>query len=154
MEARIRLTGLLGTMRPMTFVNGVILGSAGALASVLGVILLFRWTMVTDASLDQTVVQSDLPLGQLVRFMCIFTVLALFALLAFWGELRERRWRLAADWALLLALAAVLLWFFAAPGLRLRDFAVLAFCGVAGVLIYGISSRLGWSARLARWLGD
>lgn len=138
----------------MTFVNGVLLGSAGALASVLGVILFFRWVMVGDATLDQTVVQSDLPLGALVRDMCIFTVLALLALVAFWGELRDRRWRLAADWLLSLALAGVILWFFAEPGLRLRDFTVLAALGCAGVLIYGIFSRLGWVARLSRWLGD
>jgi hypothetical protein len=138
----------------MTFVNGVLLGSAGALGAVLGVILLFRWTMIGDSSLDQTVVQSDLPLGQLVQDMCIFTALALVALVAFWGELRDRPWRLAADWILLLALAAVLLSFFAEPGFRLRDFAVLALTGVAGAMIYGIFSRLGWVARLARWLGD
>ena len=141
-------------MRPMTFVNGVLLGSAGALAAVLGVILFFRWVMVGDATLDQTVVQSDLPLGTLVKDMCIFTVLALLALAAFWGELRGRRWRLAADWLMLLALAGVVLWFFAEPGLRLRDFTVLAVLGCAGALIYGIFSRLGWTARLARWLGD
>jgi hypothetical protein len=138
----------------MTFVNGVLLGSAGALAAVLGVILFFRWTMLGDASLDQTVVQSDLPLGQLVQDMCIFTALALLALAAFWGELRDRRWRLAADWILWLGLGAVVLFFFAEPGFRLRDFAVLALLGAAGAAIYGIFSRLGWNARLARWLGD
>ncbi|HEY3645455.1 MAG TPA: hypothetical protein VGM16_08965 [Gammaproteobacteria bacterium] len=141
-------------MRPMTFVNGVLLGSAGALASVLGVILLFRWTMVGDASLDQTVVQGELPFGTLVQYMCIFTALALVALAAFWGELRSTRWRLAADWFLLLALVAAVLYFFANPALRLRDFAVLALLGAAGVAIYGIFSRLGWTARLAHWLGD
>lgn len=138
----------------MTFINGVLLGSAGALASVLGVILFFRWVMVSDASLDQTVVQGDLPLGTLLQDLCIFTVLALLALAAFWGELRTKPWRLAADWLMALALVAVILFFFAEPDARQRDFAVLAVAGVLGVFIYGIFSRLGWTARLAHWLGD
>lgn len=141
-------------MRPMTFINGVMLGSAGALGSVLGVILFFRWVMVSDPTLDQTVVQSDLPLGELSRDMCIFMALGLLALVAFWGELRSKRWRLIADWAMTLALVAVVLFFFAEPAARLRDFALLALAGVLGVIIYGIFSRLGWAARLADWLGD
>jgi len=136
----------------MTFINGVLLGSAGALGAVLGVILFFRWTMVGDPSLDQTVVQSQLPLGELLRDMCIFTGLALLALWAFWGELKGKRWRLAADWLMTLALVAVILFFFAEPGVRLRDFAFLGLAGVLGAVIYGIFSRLGWVARLARWL--
>ena len=141
-------------MRPMTFINGVLMGSAGALGAVLGVILFFRWVMVSDPTLDQTVVQSDLPLGQLLRDMCIFTALALLALAAFWGELKTRRWRLTADWLMALALVAVILFFFAEPAARLRDFTLLALAGVAGAVIYGIFSRLGWTAGLARWLGD
>jgi len=141
-------------MRPMTFINGVLLGSAGALAVVLGVILFFRWTMVGDPSLDQTVVQSDLPLGELTRDMCIFAALALLALAAFWGEIRVRRWRLAADWLMTLALVAVVLFFFAEPAARLRDFALLGLAGALGAVIYGIFSRLGWTARLLRWLED
>lgn len=141
-------------MRPMTFINGVLLGSAGALGTVLGVILFFRWTMVGDPTLDQAVVKGELPLGTLVQYMCIFTLLALLALLAFWGELKARRWRLAADWFMTLALVAVVLYFFAGPGARLRDFTLLGLCAVLGPFIYGIFSRLGWTAQLARWLGD
>jgi hypothetical protein len=141
-------------MRPMTFINGVLLGSAGALATVLGVILFFRWVMVGDPSLDQTVVQSQLPLGELLRDMCIFTLLALLALLAFWGELKTKPWRLAADWLMTLGLVAVILFFFAEPGAQLRDFTVLGLCAVLGPFIYGIFSRLGWTAQWARWLGD
>jgi hypothetical protein len=118
------------------------------------VILFFRWVMVGDPSLNQTVVQSDLPLGELTRDMCIFMGLALLALAAFWGELKTRRWRLAADWFMTLALVAVVLFFFAEPGARLRDFVLLALAGVFGVIIYGIFSRLGWAARFARWLED
>jgi hypothetical protein len=138
----------------MTFINGVLMGSAGALASVLGVILFYRWILVSDATLDQTVVHSDLPLGELVRDMCIFSVLALLALAAFWGELKQRPWRLIADWSVTMTLVAVILFFFAEPSARPRDFVVLVLAGILSAFIYGIFSRLGWSARLARWLGD
>jgi hypothetical protein len=141
-------------MRPMTFINGVLLGSAGALASVLGVILFFRWVLVSDPSLDQTVVQSDLPLGELLRDMCIFTVLALLALAAFWGELKARAWRLAADWIMTLALAAVLVFFFAGPAARLRDLLWVGSCGVAGALLYAAARRLGLVTRVTHWLGE
>jgi hypothetical protein len=141
-------------MRPLTFINGVLLGSAGALASVLGIILFFRWTLTSDPTLNQTVVSSELPRGELLRDMCIFTGLALLALAAFLGELRAKRWRLAADYLMAVALVGVLIFFFAEPATRLRDFAVLALAGVSGVVIYGIFSRLGWVARWARWIGD
>lgn len=141
-------------MRPLTFINGVLLGSVGALASVLGVILFFRWVLALDASLDQTVVQNGLPLSELLRDLCIFTALSLVALAAFWGELKSRPWRVGADWLLALGLVAVTVWFFAEPATRLRDFGVLALAGVAGAIIYGIFSRTGWAARLSRWLGD
>lgn len=141
-------------MRPMTFINGVLLGSAGALAVVLGVILFFRWTMVGDPSLDQTVVQSDLPLGELLRDMSIFGVLALLALAAFLGELRRKPWRLLADWLMSVALVGVVIFFLGDPALRLRDFAVLALTAVLGAMIYGIFSRSSWSAHWSNWLGD
>jgi Na+-transporting NADH:ubiquinone oxidoreductase subunit NqrB len=141
-------------MRPMTFINGVLLGSAGALAMVLGVILFFRWTMLGDPTLDQTVVQSDLPLGELTRDMCIFGVLALLAAAAFIGELRVKRWRLLADWLMSVALVAVVIFFLGEPAARLRDLAVLALAAILCVFIYGIFSRTSWAARLADWLGD
>ena len=141
-------------MRPMTFINGVLLGSAGALAVVLGVILFFRWTMLGDPSLDQTVVQSDLPLGELLRDMFIFGVLAFLALAAFLGELRVKPWRLLADWLMSVALVGVVIFFLAEPGARLRDFAVLARAAVLGAIIYGIFSRTSWASRLSDWLGD
>jgi hypothetical protein len=138
----------------MTFINGVLLGSSGALAVVLGVILFFRWTMLGDPSLDQTVVQSDLPLGELLRDMAIFGALALLALAAFLGELRARRWRLLADWLMSVALVAVVIFFLGNPAARLGDFTVLAAVAVLGAIIYGIFSRTSWAARLASWLGD
>jgi len=141
-------------MRPLTFINGVLLGSDGALASVLGIIMFFRWTLTSDPSLNQTVVSSELPRGELLRDMAIFTGLALLALAAFLGELRMKRWRVAADYLLAVALVGVVLFFFAEPAMRLRDFTVLAVAAVLAGLIYGIFSRTPWAARLARWLED
>jgi hypothetical protein len=138
----------------MTFINGVLLGSSGALAVVLGVILFFRWTMLGDPSLDQTVVQSDLPLGEILRDMFIFGGLAFLALAAFLGELRLKPWRLLADWLMSVALVGVVIFFLADPALRLRDFAALAVVAVLGAVIYGIFSRTSWAARLSGWLGD
>lgn len=141
-------------MRPLTFINGVLLGSSGALASVLGIILFFRWTLVSDPSLNQTVVHSDLPLGELLRDLWIFTALALLALAAFLGELRSKRWRLPADYLMVVALVGVIMFFFASPETRLRDFALLAMAAVVGVLLYGAARSLGWTARFSTWLGD
>ena len=141
-------------MRPMTFINGVLLGSAGALAVVLGFILFFRWTMVGDPTLDQTVVQSDLPLGEILRDMLIFGVLAFLALAAFLGELRLKRWRLWADWLMSVALVAVVIFFLGDPAARLGDFTALAVLAILGAIIYGIFSRTSWASRLASWLGD
>lgn len=141
-------------MRPLTFINGVILGSTGALASVLVIIFFFRWTLTSDPTLDQTVVTSDLPRDELLRDLLIFMGLALLALAAFLGELRVKRWRLMADYVMAVALVGVVLFFFAEPANRLRDFAVLAVAAVLAGLIYGIFSRTIWAARLSRWLGD
>jgi hypothetical protein len=138
----------------MTFINGVLLGSSGALAVVLGVIVFFRWTMLGDPTLDQTVVQSDLPLGELLRDMAIFGALALLALAAFLGELRARRWRLLADWLMSVVLVGVVIFFLGDPAARLGDFTVLAAVAILGAITYGIFSRTSWAARLASWLGD
>jgi hypothetical protein len=138
----------------MTFINGVLLGSTAALASVLGVILFFRWVMVGDPTLDQTVVQSDLPLGELLRDMAIFGALALLALAAFLGELRAARWRLLADWLMTLGLVGVVIFFLGDPALHMRDFMLLAAAGVAGPILFGAAHWAGLSARMSRWLGE
>lgn len=140
-------------MRPLTFITGVILGSAGALGSVLGLIIFFRWVMTRDATLDQTVVQSDLPIGEILRDMCIFTGLSLVALAAFLGELRLKSWRHAADFVLAVTLSGVLTWFFAEEQTRLADLALLAVIAAAGAVVLGVASRLGLIARVTRWLG-
>lgn len=141
-------------MRPLTFINGVILGSAGALGAVLGVILFFRWVMTGDPTLDQAVVQDSLPLGELLRDMLIFLGLSLVALAAFWGGLRLKPWRGVADFVLWVTLLWVLIFFFADPARYLRDVAFLgAGAGAAGVLLTA-AGRSGLIARLTHWLGD
>ena len=141
-------------MSPLTFINGVILGSAGALGSVLGVILFFRWVMTGDPSLDQAVVQGSLPLGELLRDMLIFLGLSLLALAAFWGEVRLKPWRVAADFVLWVTLLWVLIFFFADPARYLRDAALLGAGAAALAVLFTVAGRLGLVARLARWLGD
>jgi Na+-transporting NADH:ubiquinone oxidoreductase subunit NqrB len=141
-------------MRPMTFINGVLLGSTGALAGVLGVILFFRWVMVGDPTLDQTVVRSDLPLGDILRYMAAFGALAVLALTAFFAELRQKRWRLLADWLMSVALVGVIILFLGDPALHMRDFMLLAAAGIAGVLLFVVARRLGFLARMSHWLGD
>jgi hypothetical protein len=138
----------------MTFINGVLLGSSGALSSVLGLIVFFRWLLVSDPTLDHGVVRSELPLDQLLRDMLIFGVLASLSLAAFIGELRGKRWRLLADWLMSMALVGVVIFFFAAPELLSRDFAVLLVVGIAAAVIFGLARRLGLLEPVSRWLGD
>ena len=141
-------------MRPLTFINGVILGSSGALGSVLGLIVFFRWVMTRDPTLDQTVVQGSLPIGELLRDMLIFLGLALLALAAFWGELRRRPWRGPADFVLCVTLLWVLIFFFADPARYLREVALLGTGAAAGAVLLTVAGRLGLLERLGRWLGD
>jgi hypothetical protein len=141
-------------MRPLTFINGVLLGSAGALASVLGIILFFRWVLAGDPSLDQTVVQSQLPLSALLLDMSIFSGLALLALAAFLGELRLRRWRVLADYLLAVGLVGVVIFFLAEPVTRLRDLIVLGVLTLAGAVFFGLARSLGIVTRVSHWLGD
>ena len=127
-------------MRPLAFINGVI--------------LFFRWVMVLDPTLDQTVVQGHLPLAELVRDMCIFTLLTAAALAGFWGELRARPWRAKADFVLAVTLLAVLVYFFAEPASRLADLGWLAASSAVAAALFLAAGRMGLGARLARWLGD
>ena len=140
-------------MRPLTFFNGVILGCAASLGGAIAVILFFRWVMTQDSTLDQTVVQGDLPFAALVTDMLLFQALAAVAALAFWGELRQRRWRAAADAVLGLALAAVFIWFFADAAARARELLLLACVAVAGAAAASVAWRLGLTGKFADWLG-
>ncbi|MGH8321619.1 MAG: hypothetical protein ACRESI_06665, partial [Gammaproteobacteria bacterium] len=100
-------------MRPMSFINGVIFGSAVALGGVLGVILFFRYVLSLDDTLDQTVIRSNLPLGELLRDMLAFSVFAVLAGFAFWGQLTNRRWRWVVEYVLVLAIVVLLIVFLA-----------------------------------------
>lgn len=141
-------------MRPLTFLNGVILGSTAALGGVSGVILLFRYLLTRDGSLDQTVVQSALPLGELGRDALMFSVLALISGFAFWGQVKDRRWRWIAEVALILGLSAVATWFLAVPGNRARDLIAL---GSGGLVVLGIGVTCWYTGlfrRISAWLED
>jgi hypothetical protein len=110
--------------------------------------------MTRDPSLDQTVVQGSLPIGELLHDMLIFLGLALLALAAFWGELRQKSWRGAADFVLCVTLLWVLIFFFADPARYLRDVALLGMGAASGAVLLTVAGRLGLFARLERWLGD
>ncbi|HSC47710.1 MAG TPA: hypothetical protein VLG68_06470 [Gammaproteobacteria bacterium] len=141
-------------MRPLTFVNGVLFGSTASLGAVLGVVLLFRWVMRLDTSLDQTVVQSNLPLGSLVEYMAVFSALAAVAGLGFWGELTAKPWRGLVDGLLGFCLTAAAIFFFADPDARLAAFAQLACVALVVGLLYTALRRFGLGQYLTRWLGD
>lgn len=141
-------------MRPLSFVNGVIFGSATALGGVSGVILFFRYVLTFDSSLDQTVVRSALPLSELWRYTLIFSVLAVLAGLAFWGQVVGRRWRWWAEFLLAVALAAVAIWFLTAPVDRIRDLVVLVLCMLIVLAIGAAGWHAGFFRRFHAWLED
>jgi hypothetical protein len=141
-------------MRPMTFINGVIFGSAAALGVVLLIIIFFRWVLTQDASLDQSVVLSSLPLGELLRDALLFLALAALAGAAFLGELLRKPWRSVMDYLLAVAVTGVILFFFAEPEVRLRDLACLAALALVGAALLTALARMGVLKRVADWLGE
>lgn len=141
-------------MRPLTFINGVIFGSAAALGAVLAIIIFFRWVLTQDNTLDQTVVSSDLPLGELLRDMLIFMGLTALSGAAFLGELLRRPWRGAVDYLMAVALVAVIVFFFADPATRPRDMALLALTAALGAVLLTALGRMGFLQRISAWLGD
>ena len=141
-------------MRPMTFINGVILGSSGALGCVLGLIIFFRWVLTQDQTLDQTVVLSSLPLDQLVEYMLIFLGLTALAGAGFAGELLRKPWRGVADYLLATALVGVILFFFADAAARLRDLVLLALIALVGAALLTLLARMGVLQRIFTWLED
>lgn len=141
-------------MRPMTFINGVIFGSAGALGGVLVILIFFRWVLTQDHTLDQTVVLSSLPLHELVKDMLIFLGMAGVSGIAFAGELFRKPWRGALDYLQLVLLVGIILYFFADPATRGRDLVLLGLAAFAGAMMLTVLSRLGLLKRIAAWLDD
>jgi hypothetical protein len=141
-------------MRPMTFINGVIFGSAAALGLVLVIIIFFRWVLTQDASLDQSVVLSSLPLGELLRDALLFLALAALAGAGFLGELLRKPWRGAADYLLAVAVTGVIIFFFAEAETRFRDLACLALLALVGAALLTALARLGVLKRVTDWLGE
>ena len=141
-------------MRPMTFINGVILGSSGALGCVLGLIIFFRWVLTQDSTLDQTVVLSDLPLGELTRDMLLFLALAALAGAGFAGELLRKPWRGVADYLLMTAVVGVILFFFADAASRARDLVLLVLVALLGAGVLTALARMGLLRRIFTWLED
>lgn len=141
-------------MRPMTFINGVILGSSGALGVVLGIIIFFRWVLTQDNTLDQTVVLSSLPLDELLRDMLLFLALTGLAGAAFAGELLQKPWRGAADYLQAVAVVGVVMFFFADQAARARELVLLALLAVVGAVLLTVLARMGLLKRVSSWLGD
>jgi hypothetical protein len=141
-------------MRPLTFITGVILGSSAALGCVLALLIFFRWVLTLDSTLDQTVVLSDLPLGDLLRYMGVFLGLAALACAGFLGELFRKPWRGAVDYLLAVAVTGVVIFFFAAAETRLRDLFVLAAVAGMGAIAFTVLARVGLLARVAGWFDD
>ena len=135
----------------MTFITGVILGSSGALACVLALLIFFRWVLTQDSTLDQTVVLSDLPLDELLRDMCLFLGLTALACAGFLGELFRKPWRGWVDYLLAVAVTGVVIFFFAAAETRLRDLFVLAAAACVAGFVVTVLARLGLFARVAGW---
>ncbi|HEV2333479.1 MAG TPA: hypothetical protein VGV16_09985 [Gammaproteobacteria bacterium] len=141
-------------MRPMTFINGVIFGSSGALGGVLVILIFFRWVLTQDSTLDQTVVLSSLPLHELVKDMLIFLVMAGVSGTAFVGELFRKPWRGVPDYLQAVLLVGIILYFFADPATLGRDLVLLGLAAFAGAVLLTALSRLGLLRRIAAWLGD
>lgn len=141
-------------MRPMTFINGVIFGSSAALGVVLVIIIFFRWILTQDASLDQSVVLSSLPLGELLRDALLFLALGALAGAGFLGELLRKPWRGAVDYLLAVAVTGVIIFFFAVAETRLRDLACLAALALVGAALLTALARLGVLKRVTDWLGE
>jgi hypothetical protein len=129
----------------MTFINGVIFACSTALAGGLLVIMLFRWTMRMDPSLDQSLVQGSLPLGELLRNLALFAVLAIVAGLTLRAEIKRRSWLWAAEAVLAFTIAAVMVFMLADPAQLARDLGIqvlAAGIGLAGWAIVRLKSAL------------
>ena len=92
-------------MRPLAALLAIMMGSAIALASG----LLLTWVVIMFLPAEQARFAPEH--AALVRAVLVFTAFAAITAMSFYGEQRERRWRLAAH-AATLAMFAVAVWLY------------------------------------------
>ncbi len=92
-------------MRPLAALLAILMGSAVALAS--GLVL--TWIVILLLPADEARFAPEQP--ALIRAVVVFTLFAAVTAGSFYGEQRERRWRLGAH-AATLAMFAVAVWLY------------------------------------------
>lgn len=92
-------------MRPMTMLNGVLLGTSVAIAIGTAVTLLIVTLLAGESS------RLESEWRPLLVTTVLFVVLSGLCAAAFIGHLRERAWRWAAQAGVVLAIAAVVAFF-------------------------------------------
>jgi len=92
-------------MRPLAALLAILMGSAVALASG----LIMTWIVILLLPADEARFAPEQP--ALIRAVVVFTLFAALTAGSFYGELRERRWRLGAH-AATLAMFAVAVWLY------------------------------------------
>jgi hypothetical protein len=92
-------------MRPLAALLAILMGSAVALASG----LLLTWIVILFLPAEQARFAPEH--AALVRAMLVFTAFAAVTAASFYGEQRERHWRLAAH-AATLAMFALTVWLY------------------------------------------
>jgi hypothetical protein len=92
-------------MRPLAALLAILLGSTVALAAG----LLLTWIVILFLPAEQARFAPEH--APLVRAVLVFTALAVFAAGSFYGEQRQRRWRLVAH-AATLAMFALTVWLY------------------------------------------
>lgn len=92
-------------MRPLAALLAILMGSAVALASG----LIMTWIVILLLPADEARFAPEQP--ALIRAVVVFTLFAALTAGSFYGELRERSWRLGAH-AATLAMFAVAVWLY------------------------------------------
>lgn len=92
-------------MRPLAALLAILMGSAVALASG----LIMTWIVILLLPADEARFAPEQP--ALIRAVVVFTLFAAVTAGSFYGELRERRWRLGAH-AATLAMFAAAVWLY------------------------------------------
>jgi len=92
-------------MLPLAALLAILMGSAVALASG----LIMTWIVILLLPADEARFAPEQP--ALIRAVVVFTLFAAVTAGSFYGELRERRWRLGAH-AATLAMFAVAVWLY------------------------------------------